>query len=235
MRERQKCRVSTGKYWDRLKSQKLIEFRYREKTEVVGIGSGKPQKVGWVEHSADVAKLDVLMEYGGVVVDFDVFFVRGERIRQILKTKESITCFFEDDGYNIGFVAARKGAKLIKAWRLSYDVIYVRDWDFNQKPLAKYLSILYSDVNYVINNVCNNPPRNLTTYFHDYNKIHWTNQVAIHTFERFGGVPVNSPKDLEGKLTTHKEVLWSIYNNSLLPPFDPNYRDEIHPLSSKLI
>ena len=65
---------------------------------------GKPKVVGFLEHAADMSKLDVLLEYGGVAVDFDVFFVRGQRIKDALQRHKSITCYGDKDGYNIGYV-----------------------------------------------------------------------------------------------------------------------------------
>ncbi|OQV14465.1 hypothetical protein BV898_11307 [Hypsibius exemplaris] len=224
-----------GTYWKDLLSRNLVRYVFRNKTTAAGQRMGTPKHVAFMEHAADISKLDVLLEYGGVVADFDVFFVRGERIKQILAKKRAITCYGDVDGNNIGLVAAHTDSKFLWAWRQSYRDIYVADWNFNQCMVSKYLSILYRDEVYVLDKVCNNPApdQRLDDYFRGHGKIHWENSVAIHSYERHGRVAIASPKDLEGNLTTHKELLLTIYNNKQLPPPDLSFRDEIDPLASE--
>ena len=197
---------------------------------------GQPKWVAFKEHAADIAKLDVLLEFGGVAADFDVFFVRGERIKQALTRKKAVTCYGDVDGNNIGLVAAQRDSKFLWAWRQSYRDIYVADWNFNQCMVAKFLSILYRDEVYVVDKVCNNPypdRRNFKKYFHGHG-INWTDSMAIHSYERHGGVSIASPTDLEGNSTSHKELLRTIYYNLSLPLGNPDFRDEIDPLTKDI-
>jgi hypothetical protein len=192
---------------------------------------GQPKTVRFMEHAADIAKLDVLLEYGGVAADFDVFFIRGERIKEILTKKKVITCYGDVDGYNIGLVAGHQDSKLLYAWRRSYKDIYVPDWNFNQAFVSKYLSVLYRDETYVVDKVCNNPhPSNLEEFFTKPNAINWTNSIAIHTYERFGKALIQSPEDLQGNPTSHTKLFKAIYQNVTLPAVDPHFSDEINPL-----
>ncbi|XP_055352150.1 uncharacterized protein LOC129598327 [Paramacrobiotus metropolitanus] len=227
-----------GMYWDMLTKKGHIQHRPRSAPTAAGQRMGKPKELGWKEHAADMVKLDVLLEYGGVAVDFDVFFVRGGRIRDILRRWRAITCYGDEDGYNIGFIAGWPDAALLYAWRRSYQDIYVKDWNFNQAFVSKYLSVLYREETYVANHVCNNPhPYNLAVYFHQHQKINWTNSLAIHSYERHGGVPVHSPDDLYTpgqRLTTHKELLLYIHENRTLPPYWEAFNDEMDPLTDKL-
>ncbi|XP_055346127.1 uncharacterized protein LOC129593710 [Paramacrobiotus metropolitanus] len=225
----------TGMYWQAALQSGIVEFRSRNITKQVGHRFGKIKEVAFREHSADMAKLDVLLEYGGVAVDFDVFFVRGERIKEVLQLKQSITCYGDEDGYNIGFVAGRKSAPLLTAWRRSYEDIYQNDWNFNQAKVCRYLSILYRDSNYVAGAVCNNPhSHGLHAFFKEIGKMNWTNSMAIHTYHRHSGVVMERPEDLyTGNFTntTNAEMLQFLFEGKYLPPADPAFRDEMDPLT----
>ena len=182
-----------------------------------------------------MAKLDILLEYGGVAAEFDVIFVRGERIKEILREKLVITCYGDEDGYNIGFIAAHKESRLLSAWRRSYKDIYVSDWNFQQAFVSKYLSVVFGEETYVVDKVCNNPhPHNLGGFFGHYGVANWTNSLAIHTYERHSSVRINSPEDLKGTLTSYLELLRTVYNNAVLPIYDESFRDEMDPLTDKL-
>ncbi|OQV14464.1 hypothetical protein BV898_11306 [Hypsibius exemplaris] len=228
----------SGEYWDKLVAQKLVRHVLRNKTVAVGQRLGRPKKVAFMEHSADLAKLDVLLEYGGIAIDFDVFFVRGERVKRILQQKKALVCYGDIDGNNIGFVGAHKDSKYLSAWRQSYRDIYVADWNFNQCMVGRYLSIVFKEEVYSADQICNNPHPDggeMGDYFHGYGKILWKQSIAIHSFERLGRVPIDSPKDLEsGNMTTQKELLLSVYKNSTLPPVDLSFRDEVDPVTNAL-
>ncbi|XP_055346190.1 uncharacterized protein LOC129593757 [Paramacrobiotus metropolitanus] len=229
--------IPTGVYWIAALATRIVEHRFRNATRTVGHRFGETKEIGFKEHSADISKLDVLLEFGGVVADFDVFFIRGERIKKILTQRRSIVCYGDEDGYNIGLIAGWPDSKLLYAWRRSYEDIYVNDWNFNQAFVAKYLSILYQKENYVLGMACNNPhPYDLESFFHEYGRIHWQDSAAIHTYERFGKIPeVTSPSLLyEGNLTTHNEMLQWIYEGRPLPSVNTTFRDEMDPLTDKL-
>ncbi|XP_055346106.1 uncharacterized protein LOC129593692 [Paramacrobiotus metropolitanus] len=223
----------TGPYWELLRKTGMVAHRFRQPTKTAG-----KTKVKFREHWADMAKLDVVLEYGGVAADFDVYFIRGERIKEILQTKQSITCYGDEDGYNIGFVAGRKAAPLLTAWRRSYEDIYLHDWNFNQARVARYLSILYRETNYVAGFVCNNPhPNNLYPFYKQLGVVKWESSLAVHTYYRQVGSYAEKPDDLykhSDRNTSHVEMLISLLEGRL-PAMEDGFRDEIDPLTGRLI
>ena len=67
-------KVLRGKYFNLLKKLfgKVLIVKYLERpSHVYG------QRLSSVQHSADVARIKILMEYGGIVLDQDVFVVRN--------------------------------------------------------------------------------------------------------------------------------------------------------------
>ncbi|OQV24636.1 hypothetical protein BV898_01695 [Hypsibius exemplaris] len=221
----------TGKYWDELKAQNLIKFVYRPKNFEL---KGRIKKLAHIYHHADKTKLDILVEYGGLTIDFDVYFVRGERIKAILQVHPALTCYGDEIGYSLGLAGGWKTSRLLHAWRRSFNVIYSTDWNFNCGDVQKYLSEVFSDEVYVVDQVCNNPhpDGHLGPFFNDHGRVHWTDSVAIHTYHRHSGIKqVEVAEDLtSGTLTDYKELLLTIYENRTLPAADPNFRDRIDPL-----
>ncbi|OQV24635.1 hypothetical protein BV898_01694 [Hypsibius exemplaris] len=223
------------KYWSDLRNRS-VKFVYREKNFTL---KGRIKKLEQIFHVADRTKLDILLEYGGLVADFDVYFVRGERIRRILNAHPVMTCYGDEIGYSIGLVGGWKSSRLIHAWRRSYDVIYSKDWNFNSGDLQKYLSEIFSDEVYVVDQVCNNPhpDGHLDPFFKEHGKVHWTDSVAIHTFHSHSGIePVREPEDLyKGTPTDYKDLLLMVYENRNLPHGNPNFKDRIDPLKGTLL
>jgi hypothetical protein len=73
-------------------------------------GNINGRKIGYIEHEADIKKLEVVAEQGGMALDFDVFIIDGARIRQLLQTWPCILCLEVDERMNNGFLACNKGA-----------------------------------------------------------------------------------------------------------------------------
>ncbi|GAV01351.1 hypothetical protein RvY_12077-2 [Ramazzottius varieornatus] len=196
-----------------------------------GKREGKPKKPFSIEHFADVAKLDVLLKYGGVAIDFDVFFLQGERIKDILKRKKAITCYGDEDGNNIGFVAGHKDSKFLWAWRRSYiDIYMASDWNFNQAFVSKYLSVLYPKDVYVADFICPLFNAELTDPQNEEVMYFFRNAMALHTYERSLEKSIESVEDLKTMNNTLRSWLFrNIYHNIQVPPVDPNFNDEVIP------
>ena len=67
--------------------------------------SGK--RITYIAHEADVRKLQAVEEYGGLVLDFDVYVTNGTLLRSLLKQYPCIVCH-EVDRLNAGFLGCRK-------------------------------------------------------------------------------------------------------------------------------
>ncbi|OQV14876.1 hypothetical protein BV898_10908 [Hypsibius exemplaris] len=66
----------------------------------------------FIAHEADVMKFDALVEYGGLVLDFDVYIINGGKVRELMRTWP---CFMCDEKapflLNAGFIGCRKGSR----------------------------------------------------------------------------------------------------------------------------
>ena len=199
-----------------------------EKPTDFGKREGQPKYPRFIEHRADLAKLLVLLEYGGIAVDFDVYFLRGERIKNILRKKKAITCYGDADGNNIGFVAGWPDSVFLKAWRRSYQDIYVADdWNFNQAFVSKYLTALFPDEVYIADHICTIRDTEAQVDTDSPQMRYFMSSMATHTYNRHGKTLISSPEDLEGNITYRSYLLMTIYHSLELPPIDPNFHDEV--------
>ncbi|OQV11571.1 hypothetical protein BV898_14147 [Hypsibius exemplaris] len=221
-----------GTYWNELKSRGWVKYVYRKK--VINV-SGREGTLKNIWHIADKARVDILLEYGGLAVDFDVYFVRGERIRQIMQNHKAIACYEHKIAYNSGLFGASKGSRLLYAWHHSYDVIYRgNDWTFNSGDLLKFLSEIFPEEVYVVDHVCNNPfAWDIENFFLKTGHHHWTDSVAIHTYHRLhkGGLFDTEMADADGLKKSwpsdFRDILLTIYENRTLPEPDPMFSDRI--------
>src|SRR5581483_10721438 len=65
-----------GKYWDKLKqeTQKIIVKRISRPDSIFGLELNH----GWLNwHASDIARARILMEYGGIYLDRDVYLVKS--------------------------------------------------------------------------------------------------------------------------------------------------------------
>lgn len=217
-----------GVYWENLTSEGLISHVHMEKPFDFGKREGKLKRPKFVEHQADLAKLEILLEYGGIAADFDVYFLRGEKIKKILRKNEAITCYGDEDGNNIGFVAGWPDSVFLKAWRRSYEDLYVKeDWNFNQAFVSKYLTVLFAKDVYVADNVCIIRDTESVVEENSPQLRHFMSAMAVHTYNRHGKLEIRTVEDLAGNTTHRKHLFRTIYRNLEIPEAEPGFQDEV--------
>lgn len=90
------------------------------------------QKISVIHHQADLAKLLVLRDYGGIVMDFDVFFIQPKKIDEYLEKFDCVVC---SEGslkkFNAGFSACRKNSSWSKKLIETYENDYRSGWVYN--------------------------------------------------------------------------------------------------------
>nr|KAG5700337.1 hypothetical protein BaRGS_029589 [Batillaria attramentaria] len=84
--------IPQGPYWAALLQlvPNLVHVQRKPRSEILG------RRIALVEHSADVARLEVLLEHGGMYLDIDQYVLRPlDDLRN-----NSVVIATEDDGYN---------------------------------------------------------------------------------------------------------------------------------------
>lgn len=82
--------------------------------------------VNMPEHQADIVKLQKLMEFGGIYLDFDVIVVKSF---QPLQCYSATLGAETDDGLCAGIIISQPHSKFIKLWYESYRTFDDASWD----------------------------------------------------------------------------------------------------------
>ncbi|GAV00471.1 hypothetical protein RvY_11314 [Ramazzottius varieornatus] len=78
--------------------------------EVIKVGLQKKMNnkaIGTIQHEADIRKLQSVEEYGGLVLDFDVYVINGTLLRWLMQQHPCIVCH-EVDRLNAGFLGCQQ-------------------------------------------------------------------------------------------------------------------------------
>ena len=104
-----------GKYWERIQNNQQLKSRIRilpinVPTEIFG----KPVSKGWrFYHGSDIARIRILMKYGGIFLDNDVYVIRS--LDKYRKFEISLNW---DDGQYLGnqVIIANRSARILPLW-----------------------------------------------------------------------------------------------------------------------
>ena len=121
--------LPVGEYWERLWRQVPIKIMHRQPPDTI-----HGQKLGRLFHKGDVAKLYILLKYGGIYLDYDVIVLRPlDPLRKFDATmgKEKL------DKLIAGIIIAKQNAPFLQMWIESYRGSYrALDWDYNCARVA---------------------------------------------------------------------------------------------------
>ena len=118
----------TGTYWDLVQKWRdvSVEVNRIKHVEVI---DGK--EVNYLSHQADYIKLQALLEFGGVISDFDVVILKGDKIK-FLQGKSECILSEENTYVNAGFASCVKNSSYIRDWLDTYNHDYhPSEWMYN--------------------------------------------------------------------------------------------------------
>ena len=157
---------------------KLVNTRRRF---VVG---GK--RIKRIEHEADVLKLELMRDVGGVALDFDVFMVNGTKLRELLTINPCVVCTENEPKLNAGFLACRKGAAYPQMiLQKSYAEDFQPDlWIWNSGEVPHRLLAKHNTTAFVAQDICNSPDWIHRDEFlsSSVRKFDWRNRIAHHSY-----------------------------------------------------
>jgi hypothetical protein len=205
-----------GPHWEKLKKTPglIMEIhRFKMPVEIFG------QKLGHVWHAGDIARIRILMQYGGIFLDNDTYLVRTVDCFR----KYEMVVGRDENGY-IGtqILLANKDARFLCLWLETYREYHPDRWYFNagQKPA---LEILWHKPELV---------HSVWTLFgvHDlsrelyrqYRWKEWRNYYAIHLLIRhrhyldsswnYYWWPELNEKNIRGYPKAFREMALAVYN-----------------------
>ncbi|RWR99039.1 uncharacterized protein B4U79_11545, partial [Dinothrombium tinctorium] len=119
------CYDLRGKYWNSIRTNEKIVIKY---LSIVKRIFGR--KVENIFHKADIARINILMTYGGIYLDNDVFVANS--FNEYLKYEISLG-FEARKGQPLGnqIIVAHKDARFLQFWLNSYHFYDHTQWYFN--------------------------------------------------------------------------------------------------------
>jgi len=128
------CDELRSEFWARLMSdpsakEKIKVLRMERPDSVYGIKLSR-EFINW--HASDLARQEVLMKYGGIYLDRDVFIVQS--LDPFRKFEMSLGW---DEGQNLGtmILIANKAARFLHLWRETYKAYKPSLWYYNAGEL----------------------------------------------------------------------------------------------------
>jgi len=170
--------------------------------------SGKPLVFG--EHSTDLARIDILINYGGIYLDSDILVLKSF---DPLLRHNYVMGRVTPDQINSGIVLSRRGEAFLSLWLESYKSYKGKGETYTHKAtiVPHKLAELYPHLIHVEEESLNKPnwkPEGMRQlYTGHYN---WSDNYAIHLWHRYlpSGVSVpKKPEDIEHLNSTLGEVI----------------------------
>ena len=175
-----------GKYWNLTQRWENTTVQMNKVSRFGKIGNrrkGMP-----ISHQADYVKLSGLLEFGGVVSDFDVIIVNGTKLKQMQSISE---CVLSREGeiVNIGFSSCIENSSFVQQWLDTYHKDYRPHlWLHNSafKPtdiLEKDTTVCYNM--YLVWDIATNPTYSKAEkVWLKEDGVKWEEKVAAHYFNR---------------------------------------------------
>ena len=198
--------LPVGQWWEKLWREVPIKIYHREPpSEIHG------QRLLHVFHKGDIAKMEILMEHGGIYLDCDVIVVNP---MNELRRYDATLGKEKPPKLIAGIIVARAKAPFLKLWYESYrDNYRALDWDYNCARVAYQIYLKRQDLLHV-------EPYKLTTPdWKDRHQlfdevIEWRKLYCIHVMQHELNTEYNpnNIKDLDS--TFGEAVRYIYYGNS---------------------
>lgn len=169
------CYSFKGKYWDMVKNISVIEILFMEKPTYI---FEKP--LSSIYHASDIARLKILMEYGGIFLDTDTYVIKS--LDYYRRFEISLGW---PPGQNLGtqLLVAHKNARFLRFWYNSYRYYRRERWYYNAGELPT--SFILERMPYLVHRVPYDfGVHNLVHLLYGIRSSEWKNYCGIHLLVR---------------------------------------------------
>ena len=197
-----------GKYWNTVKNWIGTSIEAHQVQPITHFGD---KQVQYIEHAADYIKLRGVLEFGGIMSDFDVIVVNGSRLRAMQRLSE---CVLSKGGHvgqfvNAGFTSCIKNSTFIRLWMSRYFEDYRPElyvYNSSLQPLR-----ILEDTNstlchnvFVDSTICLNPnPTAEKQRWKKWKGVKWRTKTAAHHFFKRGDERLLKEKHSLGDMLRH--------------------------------
>lgn len=194
-----------GRYWNRIKKWNRTSIEVNKVERVTHFGD---KKVEFVQNQADYIKLRALLELGGVISDFDVIVINGQRYQTQQRIAECVLSKGGKNGQfvNPGFISCVKNSSFVRRWLDGYHKDYKPElyvYNASLKPLHiledEHSKVCYNV--YVDDTICLNPNATKEKLrWMKRNGVYWRSKTAAHHFLKNGDARLLKKKHSFGEM-----------------------------------
>jgi hypothetical protein len=180
------CNLLNGEYYKRIlkiipKTRTILTIRQIERpTKIFGRNLSK----GWLNwHSADVTRIKLLLEFGGIYLDQDIYVVKS---LDIYRKYEMTLGWDAINSFSNAIFIAHKNSRFLKLYLDSYRNYDSTQWTYNSQilPTESILKKKPELIHRVIHEFGTHGPVICPKLFIDYDSKWRQNYYAIHLFIR---------------------------------------------------
>ncbi|XP_015917631.1 uncharacterized protein [Parasteatoda tepidariorum] len=169
------CYSLFGKYWDMVKNISILEIKYKNKpTHVFG------KLLSSVFHASDIARLQILMTYGGIFLDSDTYVIKS---LNYYRRFEMALGWPPDQNLGTQLLVAHKNARFLRLWFNSYRYYRRERWYYNAGELPT--TFILERMPYLVHRVLYDfGIHNLVQMLYGVRSREWKDFHAIHLLVR---------------------------------------------------
>ncbi|MCJ1292028.1 hypothetical protein MMC34_003578 [Xylographa carneopallida] len=167
-------------------------------------------------HRADLLRLQILSEEGGIYMDLDVFALRP--LDTIRRCQKDVIMGHEGGnraGLANALIVARKGSRFVDRWIDTYDNFSTQEWNYHSVTLPKELALRYPE------EICTLSPVAFfwPTWSHEHIRYMHRPLSSVEVSETKEDLLANSGALFKNQLAYHawSQLAWGSYLKDLTP------------------
>ncbi|XP_055950130.1 uncharacterized protein LOC129984296 [Argiope bruennichi] len=169
------CYSLRGKYWNMVKNISILEISYMRKPTHIF-----EKLLSSVYHSSDIARLEILMKYGGIFLDTDTYVIKS---LEYFRRFEMTLGWPPSQNLGTQLLIAHKNARFLKLWYNSYRYYRRERWYYNAGELPT--QFILEPMPYLVHRVPYDfGVHNLVHLLYGTHSSEWKNYHAIHLLVR---------------------------------------------------
>lgn len=193
-----------GHYWNEAAERipNIVMKKTRAPTSVFG------QSIQVIEHQTDVARINIILNYGGIYIDLDVVALKAW---DPLLYYETTMGAENPNLLGSGVITAIPNSKFIALWLESYKDFYDIKWNYNSCVMPTKLSRKYPELVHIEWDTMHSPSWNEVEWLYDEGKLwDWSLNYCVHLWYRYHRLE-HSPEDIRKINTTMAEIFRYVY------------------------
>ncbi|XP_052672892.1 uncharacterized protein LOC128155296 isoform X1 [Crassostrea angulata] len=165
--------LPSGIWWNLLRQTvpNFVLVRVTPPTHISG------RKIKFIQHKADIFRLQILKEYGGIYLDTDQYILRS---LDEFRNNECTMGVAHDGSVGSALIIAARNSRFVQKWIESYRSYDPESWGGNSVTMAKRLAEKFPDLVRLHRHHCMFFPHGLVLYNQNYK---WSHSYAIHIFK----------------------------------------------------